>query len=133
MRNGKGVYHFGENDKIDVTWKNNLPHGKGILTYNGKVIEGEFRFGKLVKGEISSSKKVKKHKKSFDDHKHKHHKHRPSHSTDNKHKKNKHRHSEDKNSNNEKNKDKDSNSCNTKEKELVEIDCIPRICVKKKK
>ena len=65
MRNGKGVYHFGEKNKIDGKWKNNLPHGEGILTYDNKKIEGEFRYGKIIKSfndqdEIGSPKKRRK-------------------------------------------------------------------------
>ena len=71
MRNGKGVYHFGEKNKLEGEWKNNLPHGEGILTYENKKIEGEFRYGKFIKGmnaqeEISSPKKKRGKKKSID-------------------------------------------------------------------
>ena len=143
MRNGKGVYHFGEKNKIEGIWKNSLPHGEGILTYDNKIIEGEFRYGKLVKGEnkqeeISSPKKSKKSKKSLDTNKHKHHRHHShshNHDSKNKKKKSKNKHSEDnlKNKSDINEKDKDADSNNTKEKSPVEIDCLPGICVKKKK
>ena len=40
MRNGKGTYHFGEKDNFKGKWKNNLPHGEGVLTLKNKKIEG---------------------------------------------------------------------------------------------
>ena len=134
MRNGKGVYHFGEKNKIEGIWKNNFPHGEGVLTYDDKKIEGEFRYGKLIKGqnaqeEISSPKKNRKHKKS-EENKHKNHKHRHSHDKNKKNKKSKHNEESDKN-NDEKEKDKDSN--NENKNNLEEIDGIPGICVKKMK
>ena len=69
MRNGKGVYHFSKRNKLDGMWKNDLPHGEGVITYDDKKIEGEFRYGKLIKGqngqdEISSPKKKRKGRKS---------------------------------------------------------------------
>ena len=136
MRNGKGVYHFGEKNKLDGMWKNNLPHGEGVITYDDKKIEGEFRYGKLVKGqngqdEISSPKKKRKGRKSQDDGKHKSHKHRHSHDKSSK-KVNKRKHSEgDKNK--IEMKDKENGSNDDKDKQLPEIDGIPGICVKKMK
>ena len=70
MKNGKGVYYFGEKNKIEGIWKNGLPHGEGVIAYENKKIEGEFRYGKVIKGqifqeEISSPKKNRKHKYSL--------------------------------------------------------------------
>ena len=115
-------------------WKNNLPHGEGVITFDDKKVEGEFRYGKLIKGgnaqdEISSPKKKRKGRKSQDDGKHKSHKHRHSHDKSSK-KNNKRKHSEaDKNEN----KDKENGSNDDKAKHLADIDGIPGICVKKMK
>ena len=126
MRNGKGVYHFGEKNKIDGKWKNNLPHGEGILTYDNKKIEGEFRYGKLIKEQ--EVKKDKKHRKSSGG-EHKHHKH-DHHSHEHKSHKKK---SENKlNEDNDKKK-QDEDTTDKNEKKPVEIDCIPGICAKKQK
>ena len=91
MKNGKGIYRFGEKNKIEVIWKNNLPHGEGIINYGDKKIEGEFRYGKLIKGqnaeeEISSQKKNRKKRKSNSENKSKSHKHHHSSKNNNKRK-----------------------------------------------
>ena len=123
MRNGKGVYHFGDKNKIEGNWKNNLPHGEGIITYNNQKVEGEFRYGKLIKGQNIKEDKNKKNKSSSEDKKHKSHKHH---------------HDKDKNKSkskekNKKNKDEGKDSNNNKDNSPVEIDGIPGICVKKMK
>ena len=61
-REGKGTYYFGGKDNFKGIWKNSLPHGEGVLTYKNMKLEGEFRFGKLIKEssedkEISSTKR----------------------------------------------------------------------------
>ena len=66
-REGKGTYYFGGKDNFKGIWKNSLPHGEGVLTYKNMKLEGEFRFGKLIKEssedkEISSPKKNRKGK-----------------------------------------------------------------------
>ena len=45
-REGNGVYSFGCN-LYDGFWLNNLPHGEGILLYDGLRIVGHFRYGKI--------------------------------------------------------------------------------------
>jgi hypothetical protein len=48
-REGFGTYHFGENKYYEGKWRNNLPHGEGKYCENGKIIEGLFRFGKIIR------------------------------------------------------------------------------------
>ena len=48
-REGFGVYHFDENYYFEGKWINNLPHGEGKINKDGKIIEGIFRFGKMIK------------------------------------------------------------------------------------
>lgn len=57
-REGFGVYHFNKNDYFEGKWINNLPHGNGKFVKEGKIIEGFFRFGKIIKNK--SDKKGKK-------------------------------------------------------------------------
>ena len=47
MREGNGVYTFGCN-LYDGAWVNGIPHGKGILLYEGLKIIGIFRYGKIL-------------------------------------------------------------------------------------
>ena len=58
-REGFGVYHFNKDDYFEGKWINNLPHGNGKFVKEGKIIEGFFRFGKIIK-----NKNDKKGKKS---------------------------------------------------------------------
>ena len=55
-REGFGTYHFGENKYYEGKWLNNLPQGKGKYCENGKIIEGVFRFGKLIRKKIGEQK-----------------------------------------------------------------------------
>ena len=48
-REGFGTYYFGENNYYEGNWLNNLPHGEGKLCNEGNIVEGLFRFGKLIK------------------------------------------------------------------------------------
>jgi len=57
-REGHGTYYFGENNYFQGNWLNNLPHGEGKLCNNGKVVEGLFRFGKLLKKKNLNEKKL---------------------------------------------------------------------------
>ena len=49
------TYHFGNGNYFEGKWLNNLPHGEGKLMIDGKIIEGRFRFGKII-----INKKIKK-------------------------------------------------------------------------
>ena len=98
------------------------------------------RFSKIHNKKLENvpNEVLKKSKKSLDTNKHKHHRHHShshNHESKNKKKKSKNKHSEDnlKNKSDINEKDKDADSNNTKEKSPVEIDCLPGICVKKKK
>ena len=62
-KEGFGTYYFGKNDYYEGYWLNNLPHGEGKLYTEGKVTEGVFRFGRIIKtknlnGQKKSSKKL---------------------------------------------------------------------------
>ena len=57
-REGFGIYHFNKIDYFEGKWINNLPHGEGKLIMEGKIIEGLFRFGKIIKNK--NNKKGKK-------------------------------------------------------------------------
>ena len=57
-REGHGTYYFGENNYFQGNWLNNLPHGEGKLCHNGKVVEGLFRYGKLLKKKNLNEKKL---------------------------------------------------------------------------
>ena len=115
MREGKGTYYFDKDNNFSGYWKNNIPHGDGILIDGEKKLEGLFRYGKFIKEEKVEGKEKDKKKKSSDRHKHKKHSHKS---------KKKAKQSEsDENSNDNK---------DNKEKKLVEIDGIPGVATKKK-
>ena len=61
-REGHGIYYFGENNYFEGNWLNNLPHGEGKLFNDGKLVEGLFRFGKLLKKKNSNGKKLSSNK-----------------------------------------------------------------------
>ena len=46
-KEGNGVYSFGCN-LYDGFWLNNMPHGEGILLFDGLRIVGHFRYGKIL-------------------------------------------------------------------------------------
>ena len=131
MREGKGTYYFDKENNFHGHWKNNIPHGSGILTQNGeKKLEGEFRYGKFIREEKIEDKKSKKSNE-----KHKHRKH--SHDNKSHKSKNKIKHLESDNNTNtigNNNNSDDNNTRNSKEREkkLEDIDGIPGVCTKKK-
>ena len=49
MKNGNGKFIWNENKYYDGQWVNNKQHGKGVIYYDGKEIEGMFRYGKIIK------------------------------------------------------------------------------------
>ena len=49
MKNGKGKFFWNDNKYYDGQWVNNRQHGKGLIYYDGKEVEGIFRFGKIIK------------------------------------------------------------------------------------
>ena len=49
MKNGNGKFIWNENKYYDGQWVNNKQHGKGLIYYDGKEIEGMFRYGKIIK------------------------------------------------------------------------------------
>ena len=50
MKNGYGKFFWNEDKFYEGMWLNNKQHGKGTIHYKEKVIEGMFRFGKIIKG-----------------------------------------------------------------------------------
>ena len=50
MKNGFGKFSWSKDKYYEGQWLNNRQHGKGTLYYEGKEIEGLFRFGKIIKG-----------------------------------------------------------------------------------
>ena len=124
MKEGKGTYYFDKENNFSGHWKNNIPHGEGVLIQKGeKKMEGLFRYGKFIKEEKLDEKSKKKKEE-----KHKHRKHSHSHESKGHKSKNKIKHSES-NENNESEKNKDTQ---VKEKKLADIDGIPGVCTKKK-
>ena len=56
-KHGKGTYYQG-NTYYKGDWFNNLPHGEGKIYVNNKiVINGNFRYGKFVSGNVEGNKK----------------------------------------------------------------------------
>lgn len=54
VKNGKGIYKRKEdNIEFDVIWKDDLPNGKGIVTYNDNKIKGFWRNGIIINKEIT--------------------------------------------------------------------------------
>ena len=49
MKKGFGKYYWDENKYYIGQWLNNKLHGKGTLHYEGKEVNGTFRFGKIIK------------------------------------------------------------------------------------
>ena len=49
MKKGFGKFYWNEDKYYEGQWLNNKQHGKGIIHYNGKEINGTFRFGKIIK------------------------------------------------------------------------------------
>ena len=49
MKNGNGKFFWNDNKYYDGQWVNNRQHGKGLIYYDGKEVEGIFRFGKIIK------------------------------------------------------------------------------------
>ena len=50
MKNGFGKFYWSDNKYYEGQWLNNKQHGKGLICYEGKEIDGIFRFGKIIKG-----------------------------------------------------------------------------------
>ena len=48
-KEGFGTYHFGPDNYYEGKWLNNLPHGQGKYKAKGTVVEGLFRFGKIIR------------------------------------------------------------------------------------
>ena len=57
-REGFGTYYFGENYYFEGKWINNLPHGEGKINKDGTIIEGLFRFGKIIKNKNNKKGKT---------------------------------------------------------------------------
>ena len=49
MKKGFGKFYWNENKYYEGQWLNNKQHGKGTLHFDGKEINGTFRFGKIIK------------------------------------------------------------------------------------
>ena len=49
MKKGYGKFIWNDNKYYTGQWLNNKQHGKGVIHYNGKEINGTFRFGKIIK------------------------------------------------------------------------------------
>ena len=49
MRKGFGKFYWNDNKYYEGQWLNNKQHGKGIIHYDGKEVNGLFRFGKIIK------------------------------------------------------------------------------------
>ena len=49
MKKGFGKFYWNENKYYSGQWLNNKQHGKGTIHYDGKEINGTFRFGKIIK------------------------------------------------------------------------------------
>jgi len=56
IREGYGTYYFGENNYYEGKWLNNLPHGEGKYNINGNLIEGLFRYGRIIKNKNGQKK-----------------------------------------------------------------------------
>ena len=50
MKNGFGKFYWNKDKYYEGQWLNNRQHGKGTIYYDGKEIDGIFRFGKIIKG-----------------------------------------------------------------------------------
>ena len=47
-KHGKGKFTFKPNQFYEGYWINDLAHGKGLYNINGKIIEGIFKYGKMI-------------------------------------------------------------------------------------
>ena len=65
-KEGFGKYYFGKNDYYEGYWLNNLPHGEGKICHQGKVAEGLFRFGKIIKSKNLNGQKLSSNKLQID-------------------------------------------------------------------
>ena len=48
VRNGKGKLILEENKYYEGNWVNDQPHGRGFYNINGEILEGIFRYGKII-------------------------------------------------------------------------------------
>ena len=48
IKQGYGKLSWNENKYYEGEWFNNKPHGTGIYYFNGKLLKGKFRFGKII-------------------------------------------------------------------------------------
>ena len=62
MKNGFGKYYWNKDKYYEGQWLNNRQHGKGTIYFDGKEIEGIFRFGKIItcKGNKMDNNNVEK-------------------------------------------------------------------------
>ena len=58
MKNGNGKFIWNKNKFYEGQWFNNHQHGTGFIYYNGKKLDGIFRFGKIIKERVNEQKKV---------------------------------------------------------------------------
>ena len=49
MRKGFGRFYWNDDKFYEGQWLNNKQHGRGIIHYDGKEVNGIFRFGKIIK------------------------------------------------------------------------------------
>ena len=52
LKKGKGKYKRNDNIEFDLNWENDLPNGKGIVTFYKYILEGFWRNGNIIKKEI---------------------------------------------------------------------------------
>ena len=50
MKNGFGKFYWNDNKYYEGQWLNNKQHGKGLISYDGREVDGIFRYGKIIKG-----------------------------------------------------------------------------------
>ena len=48
IKQGYGKLSWNENKYYEGEWFNNKPHGAGMYFFNGKLLKGKFRFGKII-------------------------------------------------------------------------------------
>ena len=58
-KSGKGIYFWNKNKYFEGRWKNNKQNGYGIYFSNGKIIEGYWHNGKIIK-KINNNNNIKK-------------------------------------------------------------------------
>ena len=49
MKIGFGKFYWNDDKYYEGQWLNNKQHGKGVIHYDGKEVNGTFRFGKIIK------------------------------------------------------------------------------------